>query len=238
MSGKKKEEVKAQERDTEVWMDTLADLVFLMITFFVLLISMSSMDSKKIKAAFGFFDEADGVLMFPSDANGARDFIATLSPISKFNKDPDEALDDLDDRRDAAKELLDGIADGLVNNTNSNKLMETLKPLANDAGAEFKIIRLADGVEVVITGRLLFSGVETKIDPEGKRLLASVATVLKLWGGETRIIAMWSWSDGPGALATVIDNLQKNGVRGGVIYPQIYPSIEKKIRFIMRKGNE
>lgn len=51
----------------EGWMTTFSDMVTLLITFFVLLISMSSMDDKKFKEAFGFFNSAMGPLEFVSE---------------------------------------------------------------------------------------------------------------------------------------------------------------------------
>ncbi|MBN2297492.1 MAG: flagellar motor protein MotB [Deltaproteobacteria bacterium] len=50
--------------DKNAWMTTFSDMVTLLITFFVLLISMSSMDSKAMREMFGFFNEAMGPLDF------------------------------------------------------------------------------------------------------------------------------------------------------------------------------
>jgi chemotaxis protein MotB len=46
------------------WMVTFSDLVTLLLTFFVLLISMSSMDVKAIQQSFGLFSGASGLLEF------------------------------------------------------------------------------------------------------------------------------------------------------------------------------
>lgn len=48
--------------DPTGWMISLADLLTLMLTFFVLLLSMSSLDAKKLQETFGFFQGALGVL--------------------------------------------------------------------------------------------------------------------------------------------------------------------------------
>ena len=53
-----------QEQDTGAWMVTFADLVMLLLTFFVLLLTMSSMDTKKLESLFTHFSEAAGVLEF------------------------------------------------------------------------------------------------------------------------------------------------------------------------------
>jgi chemotaxis protein MotB len=41
--------------DPNAWMVTFSDLLTLMLTFFVLLLTMSSMDNKRLREAFGFF---------------------------------------------------------------------------------------------------------------------------------------------------------------------------------------
>ena len=51
------------------WMVTLTDLSYMLMTFFVLLLSMSSMDDKVFKEAFGFLNQGFGVLEFPGTQN-------------------------------------------------------------------------------------------------------------------------------------------------------------------------
>ena len=48
--------------DTLAWMATFSDLLTLLLTFFVLIISMSSMDNRTLRQTFGFFKDAMGVL--------------------------------------------------------------------------------------------------------------------------------------------------------------------------------
>ncbi len=45
-----------EEIDKNAWMATFSDLMFVLITFFVLLLSMSSLDAKSLDDTFGFFD--------------------------------------------------------------------------------------------------------------------------------------------------------------------------------------
>ena len=49
------------------WMVTFSDLVTLLLTFFVMIIAMSSMDSKVLKDSFGFFSAVNGPLEFPQE---------------------------------------------------------------------------------------------------------------------------------------------------------------------------
>jgi chemotaxis protein MotB len=56
------EEVKLLEMPR--WMVTFSDLTTLLLTFFVLLVSMSSMDDKSLKSSFTNFTSASGILHF------------------------------------------------------------------------------------------------------------------------------------------------------------------------------
>jgi len=51
-----------QESDPNAWLVTFGDLVMLLLTFFVMLLTMSSMDTKKLKNTFSHFRGAPGVL--------------------------------------------------------------------------------------------------------------------------------------------------------------------------------
>lgn len=61
---KKQKKDEGTELDKDAWMVTFGDLLQLLITFFVLMISMSSMDHKVFKEMFSFFGGGLGVLGF------------------------------------------------------------------------------------------------------------------------------------------------------------------------------
>lgn len=73
--------------DPNAWMVTFADLVMLLLTFFVLLLTMSSMDTKKLRKLMTHFTESTGVLEFAGSGK-VSDF---SSFISKYN-DSDSML--------------------------------------------------------------------------------------------------------------------------------------------------
>ncbi|MBW2615683.1 MAG: flagellar motor protein MotB [Deltaproteobacteria bacterium] len=61
--GKRKKNISAgQEPDPSAWLVTFGDLVMLLLTFFVMLLTMSSIDTKKLKDTFSHFREAPPVL--------------------------------------------------------------------------------------------------------------------------------------------------------------------------------
>ena len=72
MVARKKEVAAGVQPNTQGWLVTFSDLVMLLLTFFVLLLSMSSMDTKKLKSMFAHFKGATGALEF-SGMRGVHD---------------------------------------------------------------------------------------------------------------------------------------------------------------------
>jgi chemotaxis protein MotB len=235
---KVQDEDEGVQRDQEAWMDTLSDLIFLMITFFVLLISMSSMDVKSLKKAFGFFDDAAGVLMFPAPEEGNPSFVSKLTPLGEFmdsQKESSAQIISTSVFQDSAHKLLKGVADGLMSDKTGEELFSTLKPLAEKTGGAVKILKIKDGIEVLILGQLLFKDGSTTLNSEGRKLLEDVALILKLWGGDVEIVARWSWQQGPEILSQVIWVFEQKKISGKTIDPKLYPGIEREISFVLRK---
>lgn len=67
---------------SNAWMVTFSDLIMLLLTFFVLLLTMSSLDQKRLKDVFQVLQEAAGVLEF----SGSRG-ITTLARIMETYND-------------------------------------------------------------------------------------------------------------------------------------------------------
>jgi chemotaxis protein MotB len=58
----KSEAINASERTAEGWMTTFTDLVMLMVTFFVMLLSISSLSEKSLKKAFAYHGNQPGAV--------------------------------------------------------------------------------------------------------------------------------------------------------------------------------
>lgn len=61
---KRKKDIEGQAVDSSAWMVTFSDLIMLLLTFFVLLLSMSSMDQRKLKEIILHVRESAGLLEF------------------------------------------------------------------------------------------------------------------------------------------------------------------------------
>ena len=80
MAGKRKKNTNEEEPNTSAWMVTFSDLIMLLLTFFVLLLTMSSMDTKKLKETFANFSGAPGVL----ELSGSRGIGDLASFITRY----------------------------------------------------------------------------------------------------------------------------------------------------------
>ncbi|MCP4606242.1 MAG: hypothetical protein GY847_37990 [Proteobacteria bacterium] len=228
--------------DPNAWMATLSDLVFLLITFFVLLISMSSMNAKSIKKAFGLFDDAVDVLNFPQEASGSDQIVESiLAPVAATLSTEESEIKDgelTSDKRLAVKKFLRALATGISGNVPARATVGTLKTLARKTGGEIKVEKLDEGLSVTLPGRLLFPEGKEEMDEEGNELLSNLSTVLKLWGGEVDVIASWSWNRGPEMLSQVVEAMERNWIKGEKINPKLHPISKRTFRFVLRQENE
>jgi len=103
-----------QEIDPNSWMITFADLVMLLLTFFVLLLTMSSMDSKKLKNLMTHFTASTGVLEFA----GAGKVYNLGRFVSKYN-DADSLLV-LDQKHFLTKIKLESNIKNMLKNVNND----------------------------------------------------------------------------------------------------------------------
>jgi len=143
--------------DPNSWMVTFADLVMLLLTFFVLLLTMSSMDTKKLRDLMTHFKESTGVLEF-----SAAGRVYNLGGfINKYN-DTDSLL--VVDQKHFLTKLK------LVSNVKN-----MLKDLNND-------ITLADderGVAVSFHGNILFDPGKTTLRKEAYPVLDIIADAIR-----------------------------------------------------------
>jgi chemotaxis protein MotB len=80
MVKRKTEASDVQSPDSSAWLVTFSDLIMLLLTFFVLLLTMSSMDTKKLKETFAHFRGAPGVL----ELAGSREISNLSNFITKY----------------------------------------------------------------------------------------------------------------------------------------------------------
>ena len=82
MNRRKNHGADGQHMDPSRWMVTFSDLLLILLTFFVMLLTMSSMDNKKLKEIFMYLKEAVGVL----ELAGTRGITDLADFVNKFNE--------------------------------------------------------------------------------------------------------------------------------------------------------
>ena len=148
------------EVETGQWMMTFSDLLTLLLAFFVLLLTMSSMDDRKFKEAFGMFSGAFGTLAKQKQAGMAPDFIVPVNaPI------PEILVRDLNDLLD--RHLREQLEEPKPKPERPPE-PEEYKPLFETEATE-------DGVEVRIAGDVVFEEGSSELRPESVELIRLVA---------------------------------------------------------------
>jgi len=81
MSRKQQNSGEEKAKNTGAWMVTFSDLIMLLLTFFVLLLTMSSLDQKALKELISHLQDSTGVLEF----SGLGEISSMTNIIEKYN---------------------------------------------------------------------------------------------------------------------------------------------------------
>lgn len=139
------------------WLVTFGDLVTLLLTFFVLLLSMSSMD-KSVLTKITFFTDDVGFL---SNRSAGR-----IPQRIKMIVDALERPWEVMNKQKRIKDLLFP-EDTLPPEISKSTLEENLK-----------ILERPEGVALVLTDKLLFESGDAELTPAAKQLLTTIAEVM------------------------------------------------------------
>jgi len=177
------------------WMVTLSDLLILLLTFFVLLISMSSMDKKVFKKMFGAFPSSLGVLNMGGSVQPLeKDESLIVRPVAKSR-----SIADLAALRKLSPQL--------------SKLLDDLETRFAGAGLVASVID--DDLNLAIASDFLFGTLDATLKPAGKIMLAEVAGFVAKQPGEL-VIEVYT-DNFPLHTARFSDNWILASVRGDVI---------------------
>lgn len=191
---------------SNAWMATFSDLLMLMLTFFVLLLTMSSMDDKKVKSL-----TRDGIQMIPSS-----------------NKNSNVQFDDVELSRVsnaiAAMQALSVNPHATAVQGEVKLGMEDLLKASGIHASAWVEVR-PDGVLVNLDGGVAFEPGTATLTPAAERFVRSFAAVVKDDGLN---VAVDSWVRGEGTFLeqdnawelslkrseTVVNRLFKSGLSG------------------------
>jgi len=182
--------------DPTMWMVTFGDLLMLLLTFFVMLLTMKSMDDKALKSIFSMFEGGVGVMEFSSlstvkpvsdedNAVGLKQGI--LSTIQSLHTRLD-ALLALNEKRDVvSQEVLEEIM-GLEGRVDSGIDLDTLEGFVAISEDE-------RGVIITLESQGMFESGKAEIKVEMHLLLDAIVKILELSTNE--ILVMGHTDDRP-----------------------------------------
>jgi len=169
------------EMDTTLWMVTFGDLLMLLLTFFVMLLSMSSMDVKALRSMVSVFTGAFGPLEI-SDSGAVkpyRDIVqqeaggsTEIPDLDKIRALKDRYATIMAEKRDVNinLEILEDIL-AIEDDTEHDEMLESLKGVIGISQDE-------RGVILTLQGMVLFDPGEAEIKPIVFPLLDWIAEVL------------------------------------------------------------
>ncbi len=154
--------VEEAEGDANAWMVTFSDLLTLMITFFVLLLTMSSMDDKKLQNIFGAFNDALGVLEMGQGTEISRPDIFEIEKT---------IYQELIMEKNLIRNLLDDAIRG--------EKGLTLEKLQGNPDFEDMVSVDDRGVVITLSDAIVFEAGKTTISPEAFAIIDKLALHLK-----------------------------------------------------------
>ncbi len=185
MAKKKQEEA---PKGSPAWMATFSDLMNLLLCFFVLLFSMSSIDAAKFEQVVASFNETFSV--FSGGATAIGDGILISNGVSQLNE-LDEYINStgkmdegqiVDEDVAAVKEKMEE-----AQLEESETLAEQIQEAVDDKemGSEIDIEFTSQYVQLTLKGALLFDSGSTLLKEEAKPVLDQVGLVLERYAAGT-----------------------------------------------------
>lgn len=148
-------------QDSSAWMVTFSDLVMLLLTFFVLILTMSSMDQKKLKEIFRHLQEAVGVLEFAGFGS-----IERPAEFGRSSSDTDSKI------------VLDqAVLENLM--TASREMNRTVREAIEEIAKMTDVMEDERGIVVSLRESILFEAGEVRLKPEAFPLLEQLAEAIE-----------------------------------------------------------
>jgi len=156
---RKKHMMEGEKADSSAWLVTFSDLIMLLLTFFVMLLAMSSMDTKMLKDIRSELQEAAGLL----DYSGSRGVSSLASFITKFQ--------DSESRFVVDQNLLRNLLPSAAPDTKMEELIKDLTELMDITDDE-------RGIVLSFPENILFDAGTVAIKKDVFRVLDSIATAI------------------------------------------------------------
>ncbi|MFP4697255.1 MAG: OmpA family protein [Eubacteriales bacterium] len=167
----KKKQPDIPPKGSPAWMNTYGDLVTLLLCFFVLLFSMSSIDIEKFKAMISSFDEH-----------------IDLMPGGRSIEEGDLISNGINQLEDLEIYFLQRDYEEQKNDEENEERLEKAEEIASDIGEYLEKNNISDKVEITYTaqyiqlslsGAILFDSGEADLLQEAETLIETIGDILK-----------------------------------------------------------
>lgn len=185
MAKRKKEEASGPSK---AWMDTFADLMNLLLCFFVLLFSMSTVDAQKFEAIAESFSQTFSIFTSGSTAIGDGMLISNgVSQLNELDKyitsmgkaaESDEETNELDEIQDKIEEMKLAEAE---------KLAERIEEAVEESRMEdqIEIDFTTQYVQLTLKGAILFDSGSAELKEDAMPVVEKVALILERYAENT-----------------------------------------------------
>lgn len=190
--GKKKEE--DAPAGSPAWMATFSDLMNLLLCFFVLLFSMSTVDAKKFEEVAASFTQTFSVFTAGSLAIGdgmlISNGVSQLNQLDEYINSTGKAADEDGEKMDEndLQSAMDKIEEEKM--AESEELAEKVSEAIAEAGMEdlMELDYTSSYVEISLNGALLFESGSAKLSEEAEPVLSQVGVILERYSESNILI--------------------------------------------------
>ena len=176
------------------WTATFGDLMNLLLCFFVLLFSMSSVDAAKFEQIAASFSSAFGIFSGGEMAigqgaligNGASQLSNLDAYVTSMGQEAEEA-DNPEEQKDQGEQEADALAEALEEQmAASEELAEKIAEMMNEDPAVMQTVEMnytSQYVQLTIQGAILFDSGQVAIKEEAVPILNKVGQILDTYAG-------------------------------------------------------
>lgn len=177
------------------WMSTFSDLMNLLLCFFVLLFSMSSVDEAKYNEMVAAMNDTFSIFNAGATAIGEGILISNgVSQLNELDKyinsmgksedsdSPSDQLEEYEDNREAVEQILEE-----QNLTQNEELAESIEEAVNEdmLSDQIEVDFTAQYVQLTMKGSLLFDSGSAELKQESETVLDKVGVILERYSGGT-----------------------------------------------------
>lgn len=244
MSKKKKKKSGGDGGDPSAWMATFSDLNFLMITFFVLLLSMSSMDERRFSDIFGEEIAAvDEEVLRPEPPMGRAPMPAIIPARGAWVGYPqDLPVDPVPGSR--GRHSIEG--DGMMQKSyksplsdpRGDQLDEKLRKALRQVDDLLKVDSITDDeIRLSVEDSLFFEGDDYRPSPKARQILSSIADLSNQIGGSLHVQANrghWHLASKRSAYVAMV--MVRQGMEGNRVTADVISGTEGILNFSIKRS--